>query len=421
MINRLGLFLNRKEKLFFLIGDALALINSLSIPLLTYSEFNTLALCLQVLFYLYVGFLFVFYKKFIPINKVVVFFTFWGISLAISYAFNGFIQGYFTIVSSSVLFLSFHLYSAISKHPRQILFMFFLGFALATMVFLIRYVVQFGFQIISRRSFDDFFGPINAFAPIYAVSSILAVYYIFYGKKRWYLILFYSLIFILCTVAGFLTGSRQYLVGLVVPCAFLIIHFFGKKKWFFSFGVFFVLFLLVFAAANIPVFKTTFERFVSFFLLFSDEPTVGTDYSTINRVFMFKEALYLFSTRPLFGYGASGVTFFGSFATYSHNTFSELLSNFGIIGFVFYELMLFVPLITVYLSKIEKKDKALLYAIVLFALIQQLFSVLYLQKILMVIVGIAGGYASSFINDVKPLGLSYIKRMLNTRFVQIDI
>jgi O-antigen ligase len=400
MFYRLVSFLNSKEKIFFLIGDAIALINAISIPLLTYSEFNTVALCLQIVFYIYLAFLFIIYKKSIPVSSVIVFLALWIITLGISFGFNGFIQGYFTIISSSVLFLSFYLYTSISKYPRKIVAMFFVGFAFAAIIFLIRYLLQFGFSTIGRRVFDDYFGAINSFAPIYTIGSILAAYYIFYGKKKWFLFLFYIFAFIIFTIAGFLTGSRQYLVGILVPCSFLIAYYYGKKKWYFSLLIFVILFLSVFLFAQIPVFKTTFERLLDFFSIFSEEVSSQTDYSSINRLFMINEAIYLFSTKPLFGYGANGVTFFGSFATYSHNTFSELLCNFGIMGFLFYELMLFIPVLYVYMSKLEKKDKAILYIVCLFAVTQQMFSVLYLQKILMVIVGIASGYASSFLKDV---------------------
>ena len=76
-----------------------------------------------------------------------------------------------------------------------------------------------------------------------------------------------------------------------------------------------------------------------------------TDASMIERTDMKEYAYYLFLNRPILGYGVHGFAFmFNNYygkLLYSHNGFTEILSCYGIVGFVvfyreFFKIMLHI-------------------------------------------------------------------------------
>lgn len=62
----------------------------------------------------------------------------------------------------------------------------------------------------------------------------------------------------------------------------------------------------------------------------------GGDGSFITRGAMIREAMDWWSTSPIWGMGIDQFRYLSSFGTYSHNNFTELLANFGLIGFTLY-------------------------------------------------------------------------------------
>jgi len=283
--------------------------------------------------------------------------------------------------------------------------MFYLGYAITALIFLLRYFFQFGLQVVDRTLLNNFLGTINvnSYSPIFTIGVLLGLYFLILNRKKWLLLLSNLLIIGIFLISGLLTGSRQFIVGILIPCSFFIIYYFGKKKWYMSLAIFLFLFTSLFLLSQLSIFATTLERLWTFVSSFFEPDQGSADNSSIYRIFMIKEAVYLFSTRPLFGYGAQGYGYYGSIASYSHNTFSELLCNFGIFGFLSFELLLFLPAFFVSKAQIEKKDKMLIYFIYSFIIIQQMFSVFYLQKTMMVIVGILNGYASAIFKNIPSL------------------
>ena len=75
------------------------------------------------------------------------------------------------------------------------------------------------------------------------------------------------------------------------------------------------------------------------------EATIEGEESSANtRDAMMREGLDLWRGSPLYGYGINQYRFLGSYATYSHNNYTELLVSFGIIGLVLYYSVLLILL-----------------------------------------------------------------------------
>lgn len=66
---------------------------------------------------------------------------------------------------------------------------------------------------------------------------------------------------------------------------------------------------------------------------------------THKRSGLMEDALVVWWQKPVFGHGIDQFRFSGSYTTYSHNNYTEVLANFGVVGFVLYYavfLVLFV-------------------------------------------------------------------------------
>jgi O-antigen ligase len=77
-------------------------------------------------------------------------------------------------------------------------------------------------------------------------------------------------------------------------------------------------------------------------LVFSTGTTVREG-SINTRAAMLQEAFDLWMVKPLLGWGADQFRYVSTFGRYSHSNFSELLVNFGIIGFlIFYSIYVYI-------------------------------------------------------------------------------
>ncbi len=89
---------------------------------------------------------------------------------------------------------------------------------------------------------------------------------------------------------------------------------------------------------------------------------------------MFLNGVEMFFRKPLFGYGTNGFANYGSMNNgWSHNTFSEILCDYGLVGFIFF----FFPVINCVCSIFKHVDKKNLMAeiLVLVVFIISMFSV----------------------------------------------
>ena len=121
------------------------------------------------------------------------------------------------------------------------------------------------------------------------------------------------------------------------------IFFFGKKRWYFlviGIGIMAVIFLIV---INLSAFNFLKLRVMDVIdVLIGNGEVFG---SAGNRFEMQKEGILFFFYFPLYGWGFNGYSRIGSFGTYSHNNYIELLVNFGVSGFTVFQFFIIYPFI----------------------------------------------------------------------------
>ena len=80
----------------------------------------------------------------------------------------------------------------------------------------------------------------------------------------------------------------------------------------------------------------------------------------------------------LFGYGAEGFSIYSGIGTYSHNTYSEIICNFGLLGCLIFYFALLYPLALT----IRSRDRSIniVYVIVSFYLVKGFFGVYFASK-----------------------------------------
>lgn len=220
----------------------------------------------------------------------------------------------------------------------------------------------------------NIFGNENAMSQYFHLGVILGVY-IFY-KNRNFLYLIVSLIML---ILGLTSGSKTYIFGLLLALLIFVIFVFGKKKWYISCVLVLCGIAVLIIIINLPGFETLKIR-INEFLGFLGIRNNGTrDYSSAIRADMFISGLNYFSKKPIFGYGYEGFAFNNVYLTYSHNTISELLCNFGLCGFVCFEYPLFNLLSNK--RNITKEENVAKYMILVSNLFFHFTSVLFGSKI----------------------------------------
>ena len=218
----------------------------------------------------------------------------------------------------------------------------------------------------------DTFGNLNTVGGMFALASTILFYYIFKHKKWYFLLLIVEVLFAILTAV---TGSKSALVLFVLGFLINLYFLFGKKKiiWYvitvIGFIVLFIVILLL------PPFEVIKDRFIDMFLtLFSG---ASYDLSTAQRYNMFVDGVHLWLKNIFFGNGSQAFSILTSYGTYSHSTVSELLCNFGLVGFILFYLS-FIKMIT-------RKNKSRFYPLILsfsisFLLFRSIISVIYISK-----------------------------------------
>lgn len=189
-------------------------------------------------------------------------------------------------------------------------------------------------------------GSSPALAAIMLVSFSCSIWHIMqYEKGRW-LHLIYSVIFYAMII---LSGSRRSM--LLAPFILLLLILMnnkikiGKKTIVFIMILCTGIFFVIYSLSNETLYKLIGSRLESMFISFHVRSDFLIDDSMRLRQIMKDFAMDLFSQRPIWGYGAHGFAYmfnqsFG-LLLYSHNGFVEILSCYGIVGFVlFYRIFL---------------------------------------------------------------------------------
>ncbi len=263
-----------------------------------------------------------------------------------------------------------------------------------------------GEALSDKARFAGTFGNANG-AGTYATTTLLVALIFFLSSRsrlRWLVLLSGCLGGV---VLVYFTGSRKAmlvlgLIALFVPALAIPKGAQGKIKW--------VLWAL-FSGITIACFALLLDKLpYTERLLVQIRDGVHAESSSDVRASMLAAAFELWKEHPFFGCGFEGFAMFSGFGVYSHSTFSEVLCNGGLFGFVLLGLFYFLPgaqLARLAFSRSRNVDRRLHFG--LFALWAQfalfsLFSVMwYTVENLAIYMAICGYLQES--SMVKSVGV----------------
>lgn len=266
---------------------------------------------------------------------------------------------------------------------------FSLGYAFGTLFFIVFLLFVSRFHISNLNT--NYFVNVNRICNSVSISLIFLVVYIFNSKIN-ILKLITSIAFI--ALFGFflvILGSRSAFISfIVVSLINFFCKFWAKHKKLIIVTTIVLIVSIVIIILVVPSIRNTFSRYIDFVSFLTGDSKA--DSSARERFNMQITALYHFLESPLFGHGIDGYMNDGPFGVYSHNTFTDVLCNFGFIGFILYE----VPLLYCFYSFVKspnKKNKAILISIICYFLITQMTAVLYSDKLNALVYGVLIGQA----------------------------
>lgn len=246
----------------------------------------------------------------------------------------------------------------------------------------------------------------------------VAIFAMFGFAISLYLFLFDKLIFKLISilpcglsfVVGISTGSRTFIL-MVVLFAFLFLFFRFKKHKIVFLLISILLISLIVIFLSLPMAATITKR-----LKEGVQTLLGTanrvDTSTVQRTVFIDYGFYLGQKNLIFGLGTFGFSVFSGVDTYSHCNYSEILCNFGIIGFVLYHASLILLLCSSFANK--KCDKPLVISFIIYFLICGISNIFYYKKIYFLILALL--YYLVYVEPVKENKNSALKKVKKILF-----
>ncbi len=228
---------------------------------------------------------------------------------------------------------------------------------------------------LSSERIDIYFDNQNTIGFYFAIAYALSLYIgLFYDKKIELLFLIPAFIFFFL---GFFTGSRAFLISVVVGSVVILFFKLRKHKIIFLvvFGCMIASFFILINIPQLAFLKDQFDRTI--YTIFG----IGNskvDTSTVQRAVWPGYAFYLGGRNLIFGYGVNGFSIYSGVGTYAHNNFAEVLCDFGLIGLVLFNACLLIP----FILSFKPKDKYLYLVSILFFVyfIRSFFGVVYYSK-----------------------------------------
>ena len=254
--------------------------------------------------------------------------------------------------------------------------------------------------------FGSELGNVNAVGMMIGISAIFC-FYLFLEEKRFiYFVLLLTMLPIIL-----LTGSRKsvlfFLMNLIIILYLRNRDSLSKKlKFFFIGGILF--FLVLFLVFKIPLFyKIIGYRIENVFSFLSGKKV--NEGSIYERFYMIEVGLKMIKDRPILGYGIDNYRFYYSRVpsgreTYSHNNFIELIVGTGIFGFLFYYLIHFIILRSLFKASICTKEKMICYtfiSIIISYIILSMALIYYYDKHFNLLLAVGSIVNRVIYNDLK--------------------
>ena len=339
----------------------------LSIPLCSFHPFLNLVTWIFTGLFIIFGLVSLLKKKALFVDSIVVSLALFSVFAILSSVFTGFRSFVLTPVYLSIVSAFVYIFMKSFKHMTK--FVFF-AIYLVLIVFLIVFILNY-FKELATLNFDrlgGIFGDTNDISIFLGMGFIFSFLY-FLKEKNILIKIILSFIMALFVYTGLSTGSKVFILALFGGVIVTPLLYFGLKKWYISFCIFIIIFLLLLFLLASPFFGSLRTRLASFInTIFGFHIDGGyTDYSSIHRTQMFLNGMEMFLRRPLFGYGIRGFYAFSSFGyAWSHNNFSESLLSFGLIGTCLFHYGFAYSIIGYYLKKKRTFDSAVSLSLLFF-------------------------------------------------------
>lgn len=406
MINRLKIFINNEKLLFnenkikyifsIIVLVCIAVLLFM-LPGLSYTSLHKIPLLfagfLAIIIFVYL----IMYQK-IFVDKYIIMMLLFCLSVLISSLLNDPNQIEQTVFLLTGIFIMLYEFMSSNENKTKAIYAIYVGLCFFALYFFISYFKEIISLDIGRLG--SMFGNENAIGHYFCLGYIINLY-LSITKKNYPLIItlpFFALF-------GALTGSKLFLIMLVLVTIVFIIMFFGKKKWYWSLVIVIIGFVGVIVLLQLPMFATLKARLIDMInALIGNSSTI--DMSTINRGNMFFEGIYLFTYKPVFGWGANGFALNAAYHTYSHSAISETLCNFGVIGFTCF----FAPIVMSIMSNQDNDNNKLKIMIIIFMLCISVFGMSYSSKVYYIALAILCACSDNYNESGNEKWLYYRKQ-----------
>jgi O-antigen ligase len=260
-----------------------------------------------------------------------------------------------------------------------------------SLVFFIRYKDDIASLNIDRLG--NYFGNVNSVGIYFTVGIFICVYYISLKKRYSFFLIIPILLFLFL---AFTTGSKK---ALFMPLLSLLVGLFlifTKKRlsgYLLTIGF---LIISVFGLMQLQVFSELKNRIIEMLGTFIPIRGIEGDASTIERLNMSKDGLWLWLQNILFGHGSGGFLANTNYGTYSHANLIEILANFGLVGFFLFHF----PFLSIIRNRKNNAYNSLILILLISLVLPGSFSVIfYHSKILMIL--LSAFVCSDFIANSK--------------------
>lgn len=272
-----------------------------------------------------------------------------------------------------------------------------LGYAIGTIMFILYLLVASRFNINNLNT--AYFVNVNRLCNTISVASILlSVNFFVYRNKR-FVDLFIVLIQLVFLFFLLILGSRgSFVISLLVIILNCFLKYWKKHKLLLISAALFIIALFFIVLVSVPRLQELLIRYFEFVSFVGGNDQV--DYSSGERFNMQITALHHFLESPLFGHGIDGYLNEGPYGVYSHNSFTEILCNFGILGFAFFELPLFFSIFCIFKTK-NNSQRIILITLSTYFLFTQLTSIVFSDKLNALVYGLLIGTAIYSFVEVK--------------------
>ncbi|MDD4110547.1 MAG: O-antigen ligase [Clostridia bacterium] len=310
-------------------------------------------------------------------------FVLWALIGTIIYSHE--FRSWLTLFLLTITFITFY-YSFIAIHNiRLVLKLLVLAFAIFSIYFIIHYYEDIFSKDLLSGSLDrlgDFYDNVNTIGSYMSFGCALCLYFVLFPKKK--IEIMYVVPLIIFILIGFFTGSRAFVViFLFLILFYLFIKFKNHKSIFFIClaGLIITFLILI----NLPFMSTIKNRFLVIIQTLTESGTTS-DESFVTRFLWQVYGFELAAKQQIFGFGVNGFSIVSGIGTYTHGNLSEVMCNFGVIGFLFFYFAIIYPIF-----KLKEKNKTIsfvVYAFLCMFILESFLIVFYADKTTYLIFGI---------------------------------